>query len=113
MVAMPVLPLVDLLILLGTGSLALGFILKAVNITTLYHPTILGFSSIDFVVIAGVCLGFALTLVGRTWMKMNEPQMLAMQSRLAADQARRRAQALEEASNGMLADPSETAREPR
>jgi hypothetical protein len=102
---MPVLPLVDLLILLGTGSLAIGFILKAVNITMLYNPTVLGFSSIDFVVIAGVCLGLALTLVARTWMKMNEPHLLAMQSRQAADQARRRARQLEDASNGHLPPP--------
>ncbi len=105
---MPVLPIVDLLILMGTGSLVVGFILKAINISTLYNPTVLGFSSMDFVVIAGVCLGFALTLVARSWLKMNEPHLLAMQSRLAADQARRRAQELEETSNGMLGEPSET-----
>ena len=62
---MPILPLVDLLILAGTGSLVIGFVLKAVSVATRYNPTLLGFSSIDFVLIAGVCMGFALTMVSR------------------------------------------------
>ena len=43
---MPVLPLIDLLILLGWTSLAAGALLKAVAISTVYRPTILTFSSI-------------------------------------------------------------------
>ena len=46
---MPILPLVDLLILTGSGSLLIGFILKAVAVATRYNPAILGFSSVDFV----------------------------------------------------------------
>lgn len=92
---MPVLPLVDLLILLGTGSLAIGFVLKSVAITTLYQPTVLGFSSVDFVLITGVCFGFALVLIGRTWLKMNEPGLLSLQSRLRAETAARRADEIE------------------
>ena len=65
---MPVLPLVDLFILLGTASLGVGFILKAVDISTHFRPTILGFSSLDFLLMAAVCMGFGLTLVARTWM---------------------------------------------
>ena len=87
---MPILPLVDLLILLGSGSLVIGFLLKAIMLATLYRPTILGFSSLDFAVITAVCFG-ALTLVARTWLKLNEPSLLALQSRLRAEEAHRRA----------------------
>lgn len=94
---MPILPLVDLLILLGSGSLVIGFFLKAIALATLYRPSILGFSSVDFVLIAGVCFGFALVLVARTWMKLNEPSLLALQSRLRHEEARSRAIQIEQA----------------
>ena len=74
---MLILPLIDLLILMGSGSLAIGFVLKSIDITTHYQPAILGFSSIDFVLMAGVCLGFALALAARTWVKLNEPRLLS------------------------------------
>ncbi len=88
---MPILPLVDLMILLGTGSLGIGFVLKAIAITTHYRPTLLGFSSLDFVLIAAVCMAFALTLVARTWLKLHEPRLLDLQRRAGEDDARRRA----------------------
>jgi hypothetical protein len=78
----PILPLIDLLILMSTASLLVGFLLKAVAITTRYRPTVLGFSSIDFVIITGVCLGMALVLAARTWVKLNEPQLQRMRARL-------------------------------
>ena len=74
---MPILPLVDLFILLGTGSFAIGVLLKVVDIATAYHPTLLGFSASDFALITAVCFAFALTLVARTWLKLNEPRLLA------------------------------------
>jgi len=86
----PILPIVDLLVLMGTGSLVIGFILKAIVIATIYRPRLLGFSSLDFVVIAAVCFGLALILVARTWLKLNEPSLLALQSRLRAEDAHRR-----------------------
>ena len=67
---MPVLPLVDLLILLGTVILAIGFVLKAIVVTTVYYPTVMGFASSDFVLITGVCFGFAMVLIARTWLKL-------------------------------------------
>jgi len=79
----PILPLIDLLILMGTGSLLIGFMLKAIVITTRYRPTVLGFTSIDFVIITGVCLGMALVLAARTWVKLNEPRILASRHRVA------------------------------
>lgn len=88
---MPILPLVDLLILSGTGALLIGFVLKAVAVATRYNPAILGFSSIDFVLIAGVCLALALTLVARSWLKLNEPAVMAMRSQLGRERARERA----------------------
>ncbi len=73
---MLILPLIDLLILMGSACLGIGFVLKSIEITTHYNPLILGFSTIDFVLMAGVCLGFALALAARTWVKLNEPKLL-------------------------------------
>ncbi len=88
---MLVLPLVDLLILMGTASLGVGFVVKVIDISTRYSPTLLGFSSLDFVVVAGICFGMALTLVARSWMKLNEPQLAAVRRQAAAAEARLRA----------------------
>jgi hypothetical protein len=74
----PILPLVDLLLLLGTGSLFVGFVLKSIAITTRFQPTVLGFSSLDFVLIAGVCMGLALVLAARLWVKLNEPRLFRL-----------------------------------
>lgn len=94
---MPVLPLIDLFLLLGTGSLFVGFLLKAIAITTRFQPTVLGFSSIDFVLIAGVCMGLALVLAARTWVKLNEPRLLAMRRESLEEQFRREQRLLERA----------------
>ena len=78
--SLPILPLIDLLILMSTASLLVGFVLKAVTIATRYQPAILGFSSLDFVIIAGVWLALALVLAARTWVKLNEPRLLGTRS---------------------------------
>jgi len=78
---MPLLPVVDLLILLGSSSLFVGFLLKAIYVTTHYRPTLLGFTAFDCLTIAGVCMLMALTLAARTWVKLNEPQLLRLRSR--------------------------------
>lgn len=96
---MLVLPLVDLFILLGSGSFAVGALLKAIAMTTRYHPTVLGLTSVDFALVTAVCFAFALTLAARTWLKLNEPRLLALQSRLRAEEAHRRVREFE-ASNG-------------
>ena len=93
----PILPLIDLLLLLGTGRLFVGFMLKAIAITTSYRPHILGFTSIDFVLIAGVCMGMALVLAARTWVKLNEPRLLAMRREGLEEQFRREQRLLERA----------------
>jgi hypothetical protein len=77
---LPILPLIDLLILMSTASLLVGFVLKAIAISTRYRPAILGFSSLDFVIIAGVWFALALVLAARTWVKLNEPRLLGRRS---------------------------------
>ena len=89
---MPILPLIDLLILAGWSSLAVGAVLKAVAITTVYRPTLLTFTPMDFVVVAAICFAFALTLAARTWVKLNEPRLIHIQRRRSEAQARRRAE---------------------
>ncbi len=86
---MPILPLIDLLILVGWSSLAVGSVLKAVAVTTVYRPTLLTLTPMDFVVVAAICFGFALTLAARTWVKLNEPRLIRIQGRRAEAQARR------------------------
>jgi hypothetical protein len=99
---MPVLPLVDLFILLGTGSIAIGFVLKGVALTTTYNPTFLGFSSLDMLLIALTCFGFALVLAARTWLRLNEPHLQALERRLGEEEAKRRAREYEQQHNGAL-----------
>lgn len=72
---MLILPIIDLLVLSGTGFLVIGFLLKAVTVLTGTNPTILGFSSIDFVLMTGVCWAFALVLAARSWVKLHEPNL--------------------------------------
>ena len=74
---MLILPLIDLLILLGSFFLVMGVLLKSIVIFTSFRPMIAGFTSIDFVVLAGVCLSFSLVLAARTWVKLNEPTLNA------------------------------------
>jgi membrane protein implicated in regulation of membrane protease activity len=86
--SVPILPLIDLLILMSTASLLVGFVLKAIALTTRYRPSLLGFGSLDFVIITAVFLGLALVLAARTWVKLNEPRLQTMRSQ--RDQRRRR-----------------------
>ena len=99
---MTVLPLVDLLILMGTSSLGIGFVLKGVALTTTYNPTFLGFSSMDMLLIALTCFGLALVLTARTWLRLNEPHLQALERRIGEEEAKRRAHDYEQR-NGTLA----------
>ena len=74
---MPVLPLIDLLILLGWTSLLVGFALKALSLALSYPLSILGLAPIDFLLVAGVCLLFSLSLAARTWVRVHEPRLVA------------------------------------
>ncbi len=88
---MLILPLIDLLILAGTGMLVIGFGLKVTAIATVYNPNILGFSSVDFVLLAAICWGFALTLTARAWVRLNEPRLLAARREMLIARARQQA----------------------
>ena len=90
-----ILPIIDLLVLLGTGCLAVGFVLKAIRVTTHYSPALLGFSSLDFVLIAGVFLALALVLAARTWVKLNEPRLVRMRREAMQAELRREAEELD------------------
>jgi len=105
---MTVLPIVDLLILMGTGSLAIGFVLKGVALTTTYNPTFLGFTSLDMLLIALTCFGFALVLAARTWLRLNEPHIQALERRLGEEEARRRAQEYEQRNGAVAAGAERT-----
>ncbi len=80
---MPVLPMIDLLILLGWTSLALGGVLKAISVTTNYRPDIMTLGPLEFLQLAGIFLLFALALAARTWVKANEPEIIAKQRRVS------------------------------
>jgi hypothetical protein len=96
---LPILPLIDLLILLSTGSLLVGFVLKAIALTTRYRPSVFGFSSLDFVIITGLGLGLALVLAARTYVKLNEHRLLSVRS------ARRRSRMVPVADEEEYAEP--------
>ena len=72
-----VLPIIDLLILLGWTTLSIGAVLKAVYVTTNYRPTMVGLGPLDCVIAAGVFLFLAMALAARTWVKLNEPKLIA------------------------------------
>ena len=78
---MPILPLVDLMILLSSGSLLVACVLKAIAITTHYRPTPWGMSPADFVLMALLFLAFGLALAARTWVKLNGPKLAALRRR--------------------------------
>jgi hypothetical protein len=84
----PILPLIDLMILLGTVNLGLSAVIKLITVTTHYQPFPLGLGPADFVVIALVCFVFALTLAARTWVKLNESRMVLARRDMATAQAR-------------------------
>jgi hypothetical protein len=90
-----ILPLIDLMILAGTLFLGAGFVMKAIDLATRYHPSVLGFSSLDFVLFAGICWVFALTLSARTWVKLNEPRLLVLRREQMQAEARRTADDME------------------
>ena len=80
---MPILPIVDLMILTAWTSLLGAFVLKAIRITTSYHPDLFGMGPMELTVIAGVLLLFALTLTARTWLKSREYEQASPRARAA------------------------------
>ena len=81
---MLVLPVIDLLILLGWTTLSIGAVLKAVYVTTSYRPTLIGLGPLDCAIAAAVFLLLAMALAARTWVKLNEPKLVAARRSLRA-----------------------------
>ncbi|MCP5060055.1 MAG: hypothetical protein GY937_25415 [bacterium] len=73
---MPVLPLIDLLILIAWTGFMWAFVHKALWLALGLSFTVLGLTPYDFVLGGSVCLLFALALAARTWIKANEPALL-------------------------------------
>ncbi|MAE96264.1 MAG: hypothetical protein CL910_16550 [Deltaproteobacteria bacterium] len=74
---MPVLPLIDLLILISWTSFMWAFLHKALWLALGSTFTVVGMTPYDFVLGGGCCLLFALALAARTWVKANEGALLA------------------------------------
>ena len=75
---MPVLPLMDLMLLAGWTSLAVGFVLKVVYLLTHYRPTLLSLTPIDFLTMAIAAFLFAIALAARTWVASQAPARSAV-----------------------------------
>ena len=72
---MPVLPLIDLMVLVAWSSLIVGAVQKGLSIAMGRPLSAFGFSPTDFLLVALAALLFALTLAARTWVKANEPAL--------------------------------------
>lgn len=90
---MPTLPIIDLLIFLGWTTLAAGGLLKAIYIATSYRPTLFSLTPVDLLLVAVAFLGLALTLAARTWVRLNEPRLMADRRAAASMEAIERANA--------------------
>lgn len=89
---MPVLPLIDLLILVAWTVLMWAFVHKALWLAMATRFTVVGLTPYDFLLGAGVLLLFALALAARVWVKANEG--LLMRGRAEARAARYRPEVL-------------------
>jgi hypothetical protein len=69
---MPVLPVIDLMILVAWTSLIVAAAQKVIGLALATRPQILGMGPFDFVVVAAVCLLFALSLAARVWVRRSE-----------------------------------------
>jgi hypothetical protein len=72
----PVLPLIDLLILVAWSALFVAFVQKAAMLTVASRVYLFGLTPFDWVVVSGTCLLFALALAARVWVKATEPSLL-------------------------------------
>jgi hypothetical protein len=72
----PVLPLIDLFIVLAWALVVWAFVQKALWIAFAKVFTVLGLTPYDFVICSGVCLLFALALAARVWVKAHEPKLV-------------------------------------
>ena len=73
---MPILPLIDLMILIAWTCLIVAVVQKALWMALASRASVFGMSPYDFVLVAGVSLLFALALAARVWVKANESRLL-------------------------------------
>ena len=73
---MPVLPLIDLMILVAWTFMIWAVFHKALWLALASRFTVLGLTPYDFVLGGAVCLLFALALAARVWVKANEARLL-------------------------------------
>lgn len=76
---MPILPLIDLMILIAWTSLIVAFVQKTIWLTLATRATLFGMTPFDFVIVAAVSLLFALALAARIWVKAHEMRLLQSQ----------------------------------
>lgn len=81
---MPILPIIDLLILMAWTALISATGLKLIHVTTSYRPEILGLGPFDLTVVAAVLLLFSLALSARTWLRAQESQNSEAHQRAAS-----------------------------
>jgi hypothetical protein len=68
--------MIDLMILVAWTSLIVAVVQKAIGMALATRATVFGMTPFDFVVVAAVCLLFALALAARVWVKANESRLL-------------------------------------
>ena len=76
---MPILPLIDLLMLISISGMMWAFTHKALWLAFDASWTVLGMTPYDFLLGSVSCLLLSLTLAARVWVKANEPALLARQ----------------------------------
>ena len=81
---MPILPIIDLLILMAWTVLFGAFGLKLIALTTSYSPAIFGLGPFEFTIIAAVLLLFAIALASRTWLRAQESKNSGAKLRAAS-----------------------------
>jgi hypothetical protein len=72
------LPAIDLLILMGWSSLFVGATQKVIWMTTSYRPTVLSFTPLDFLSVAGICLVLAMLLGAVGWVRLRESRAIPL-----------------------------------
>jgi len=76
---MPILPLIDLMILIAWTCLIVAVVQKALSMALAVRASVFGMTPYDFVLVAGVSLLFALALAARMWVKANQSRLLGRQ----------------------------------
>ena len=81
---MPILPIVDLLILMAWTVLFGAFGLKLIASTTSYRPLLFGLGPLEMTLIAAVLLLFAIALAARSWLRSQETESSGARVRAAS-----------------------------